>query len=161
MLSVKRKLSSEGRSYEAKCFIPTPGIEPGPPGWEPGILATRPCRMSWKMSCVCANWIWCNLIIIQYCNNIKHFLLLILTKWQNLIFSSYSMPQRVGHASLGNLDVLHQKANGSTIEFTHCECQARCRLLGKSLRNYLASFSNEKKERISPPSPKGYFVYRV
>ena len=31
------------------------------------------------------------------------------------------MPQRVGHASLGNLEVLHQKANGSTIVFTHCE----------------------------------------
>ncbi len=24
--------------------IPTPGIEPGPPGWEPDILTTRPCR---------------------------------------------------------------------------------------------------------------------
>ena len=34
---------------------------------------------------------------------------------------NYSMPQRVGHASLGNLEVLHQKANGSTIVFTHCE----------------------------------------
>ena len=34
---------------------------------------------------------------------------------------AYSMPQRVGHASLGNLEVLHQKANGSTIVFTHCE----------------------------------------
>ena len=33
----------------------------------------------------------------------------------------YSMPQRVGHASLGNLEVLHRKANGSTIVFTHCE----------------------------------------
>ena len=33
----------------------------------------------------------------------------------------YSMPQRVGHASLGNLEVLHQKANCSTIVFTHCE----------------------------------------
>ena len=31
------------------------------------------------------------------------------------------MPQRVGHASLGNLEVLHQKANSSTIVFTHCE----------------------------------------
>ena len=34
---------------------------------------------------------------------------------------SYSMPQRVGHASLGNLEVLHQKANSSTIVFIHCE----------------------------------------
>ena len=33
----------------------------------------------------------------------------------------YIMPKRVGHASLGNLGVLHQKANGSTIAFTHCE----------------------------------------
>ena len=33
----------------------------------------------------------------------------------------YSMPQRVGHASLANLEVLHQKANGNTIVFTHCE----------------------------------------
>ena len=31
------------------------------------------------------------------------------------------MPQRVGHASLGNLEVLHQKANDSTIVLTHCE----------------------------------------
>ena len=37
------------------------------------------------------------------------------------LWSIYSMPQRVGHASLGNLEVLHQKANGSTIVFTHCE----------------------------------------
>ena len=22
--------------------VPTPGIEPGPPGWKPGILTTRP-----------------------------------------------------------------------------------------------------------------------
>ena len=35
--------------------------------------------------------------------------------------ATYCMPQRVGHASLGNLEVLHQKANGSTIVFTHCE----------------------------------------
>ena len=34
---------------------------------------------------------------------------------------TYSMPQRVGHASLGNLKLLHQNANGSTIVFTHCE----------------------------------------
>ena len=26
-----------------KC-IPMPGIEPGPPGWKPGILTTRPHR---------------------------------------------------------------------------------------------------------------------
>ena len=25
-----------------KCYSPTPGIEPGPPGWKPGILAIRP-----------------------------------------------------------------------------------------------------------------------
>ena len=36
-------------------------------------------------------------------------------------YAIYSMPQRVGHASLGNLEVLHQEANGSTIGFTHCE----------------------------------------
>ena len=33
----------------------------------------------------------------------------------------YSMPRRVGHASLGNLVVLHHKANGNTIVITHCE----------------------------------------
>ena len=27
-----------------KIFIPMPGIEPGPPGWKPGILNTRPHR---------------------------------------------------------------------------------------------------------------------
>ena len=37
--------------------------------------------------------------------------------WQE----NYSMPQSVGHASFGNLEVLHQKANDSTIAFTHCE----------------------------------------
>ena len=37
-----------------KSESPTPGIEPGPPGWKPGILAIRPCGMmknkseSWK-----------------------------------------------------------------------------------------------------------------
>ena len=33
------------------------------------------------------------------------------------------MPQRVGHASLGNLEALHQKANGNTIVITHCELE--------------------------------------
>ena len=27
---------------EEKNYFPTPGIEPGPPGWKPGILAIRP-----------------------------------------------------------------------------------------------------------------------
>ena len=27
---------------EKKNLTPTPGIEPGPPGWKPGILAIRP-----------------------------------------------------------------------------------------------------------------------
>ena len=31
---------------EKKSFSPTPGIEPGPPGWKPGILAIRPRGMS-------------------------------------------------------------------------------------------------------------------
>ena len=34
---------------------------------------------------------------------------------------TYSMPQRVWHASLGNLELLHQKANGNTMVSTHCE----------------------------------------
>ena len=25
-----------------KCFFPIPGVEPGPPGWKPGILTARP-----------------------------------------------------------------------------------------------------------------------
>ena len=29
---------------EIKKNFPVPGIEPEPPGWEPGILATRPYR---------------------------------------------------------------------------------------------------------------------
>ena len=29
--------------------FPTPGIEPGPPGWEPGILTTRPYRIGCSM----------------------------------------------------------------------------------------------------------------
>ncbi len=35
-----------------KDFFPPPGIEPGPAGWEPAILTTRPwrtwCRRTWK-----------------------------------------------------------------------------------------------------------------
>jgi hypothetical protein len=27
-------------------IFPIPGIEPGPPGWEPGILTTRPYRIA-------------------------------------------------------------------------------------------------------------------
>ncbi len=36
----KKKIYDE--KYGKK--IPIPGIEPGPPGWEPGILTTRPYR---------------------------------------------------------------------------------------------------------------------
>ena len=31
---------------EKNVDFPTPGIEPGPPGWEPGILTTRQCRIA-------------------------------------------------------------------------------------------------------------------
>ena len=31
---------------EIKKNFPVPGIEPEPPGWEPGILATRPYRIT-------------------------------------------------------------------------------------------------------------------
>ena len=30
-------------------IFPAPGIEPGPAGWEPAILATRPCRICWSL----------------------------------------------------------------------------------------------------------------
>ena len=29
-------------------FLPTPGVEPGPPGWKPGILTARPYGNHWK-----------------------------------------------------------------------------------------------------------------
>ena len=32
----------------AKIVVPMPGIEPGPPGWKPGILTTRPHRSTYK-----------------------------------------------------------------------------------------------------------------
>ena len=34
---------------QEKC-VPAPGIEPGPPGWKPGILTTRPRRRTDKVS---------------------------------------------------------------------------------------------------------------
>ena len=37
-----RKNLKEKELFETKSFPPTPGIEPGPPGWKPGILAIRP-----------------------------------------------------------------------------------------------------------------------
>ena len=30
--------------------FPVPGIEPGPPGWKPDILATRPYRITYTAS---------------------------------------------------------------------------------------------------------------
>ena len=32
-------------NYTTENYIPVPGIEPEPPGWKPGILATRPYRI--------------------------------------------------------------------------------------------------------------------
>ena len=32
----------QSKKKDYKKFSPTPGIEPGPPGWKPGILAIRP-----------------------------------------------------------------------------------------------------------------------
>ena len=34
-----------GLNYPCLEGIPAPGIEPGPPGWKPEILTTRPCGM--------------------------------------------------------------------------------------------------------------------
>ena len=36
--------------YISKSETPTPGIEPGPPGWKPGILAIRPRGIAMKVS---------------------------------------------------------------------------------------------------------------
>ena len=44
------------RLKRTKCIIPIPGIEPEPPGWKPGILATRPYGI-WSSS---------NLLAIAY-----------------------------------------------------------------------------------------------
>ena len=40
-----------------EAFLPTPGVEPGPPGWKPGILTARPCGRGQKSSTVQDNWI--------------------------------------------------------------------------------------------------------
>ena len=44
------KSSKNGVFYKSSYLrfegFPTPGIEPGPPGWEPGILTTRPLEES-------------------------------------------------------------------------------------------------------------------
>ena len=29
--------------------VPTPGVEPGPAGWEPAILTARPCRIEYVL----------------------------------------------------------------------------------------------------------------
>ena len=41
-----QKYTPEGHNKQNK--FPTPGIEPGPAGWEPAILAPRPCRIGVK-----------------------------------------------------------------------------------------------------------------
>ena len=41
LLSVWRK-SHDVHEQQKQTNSPTPGIEPGPPGWKPGILAIRP-----------------------------------------------------------------------------------------------------------------------
>ena len=33
----------------AKSYVPAPGIEPGPAGWEPAILTPRPCRITYGL----------------------------------------------------------------------------------------------------------------
>ena len=38
-------------------FFPTPGVEPGPPGWKPGILTARPCGRGRVNTTVQDNWI--------------------------------------------------------------------------------------------------------
>ena len=37
-------------------FLPTPGVEPGPPGWKPGILTARPCGRGREYATVQDNW---------------------------------------------------------------------------------------------------------
>ena len=41
--------------YITKNESPTPGIEPGPPGWKPGILAIRPRGIAKKQGAWLAN----------------------------------------------------------------------------------------------------------
>ena len=37
--------------FTKRC-VPTPGIEPGPAGWEPAILTPRPCRITVEADCL-------------------------------------------------------------------------------------------------------------
>ena len=42
-----REVQVKGQKEQKR--IPMPGIEPGPPGWKPGILTTRPHRNLFKV----------------------------------------------------------------------------------------------------------------
>ena len=43
-LRTNRCINETLKKFTLKIIIPVPGIEPGPPGWKPGILTTRPHR---------------------------------------------------------------------------------------------------------------------
>ena len=70
--------------------FPTPGIEPGPPVWKPGILTTRQCR-SWRSFLRRFAKILCRLGLSWYCSWNLTSLKPILTQpftvrnWKNLL----------------------------------------------------------------------------
>ena len=39
---VKRGKRKKAKNIKKKVSVPIPGVEPGPPGWKPGILTARP-----------------------------------------------------------------------------------------------------------------------
>ena len=69
----KKKQENNKNVWIKKSYIPVPGIEPGPPGWKPRILTTRPhrnmnssslhncSRVSWANYSVCRTRILYNL----------------------------------------------------------------------------------------------------
>ena len=60
-----------------KCRVPTPGIEPGPPGWKPGILTTRPNgKSAWKCFNKADIWLGCvrhTFVTTAACKSVSSF----------------------------------------------------------------------------------------
>ena len=56
--------ATQAGEEKKKDWLPTPGFEPGPPGWKPGILTTRPSgRSDWhctKHQCKLGLQDWCS-----------------------------------------------------------------------------------------------------
>ena len=81
---IRYKKYSKAMDVKMQKCVPMPGIEPGQPGWKPGILTTRPHRSCMFQRTFISLHISITIKIWYMCGNLNHWVILCQTMLINI-----------------------------------------------------------------------------